>query len=77
MHDATNELPLEKWELYDLDADRTELNNLAEEHPGIVKELSAEWQRWAERIGAVPKPPKQTSMPKQVKERLEAGETAL
>ncbi len=77
MHDATNELPLEKWELYDLDADRTELNNLAEEHPGIVKELSAEWQRWAERSGAVPKPPKQTSMPKQVKERLEAGETAL
>jgi arylsulfatase len=39
------------WELYNLDADPTELNNLAEKHPERVRSLAASWERWAERVG--------------------------
>jgi arylsulfatase len=42
------------WELYDLNADRTELRNLAAEQPEEVRELSAQWQQWADRVGVVP-----------------------
>jgi arylsulfatase A-like enzyme len=45
---------LGKWELYNLDEDRTELNDLAEKHPERVAEMSAEWFRVAkdvERLG--------------------------
>ncbi len=34
------------WELYDLDADRTELNDLAAQKPERVKEMEAMWQKW-------------------------------
>jgi len=34
------------WELYNLAADRTELNNLAPQHPGKVKELAKLWESW-------------------------------
>ena len=37
------------WELYDIEKDRTELNNLAEKNPGKVKELDAEWETIAKR----------------------------
>lgn len=76
MLDNINELPLEKWELYDLEADRTELHNLADQYPELVEELAAEWMRWAERTGAVPKPGG-VKMPGNVKEQLEAGATKL
>jgi arylsulfatase len=42
------------WELFDIEADRIESNNLAEQHPEIVKDLSAEYDRWAARCGVVP-----------------------
>lgn len=42
------------WELYNMDADRTELNNLAEAHPEKVKELSALYDAWAKRCNVVP-----------------------
>lgn len=38
-----------KWELYDVDADRTETHNLAEKYPEIVKKLKDAWQKWADR----------------------------
>jgi arylsulfatase A-like enzyme len=38
-----------EWELYNLEADRTETKNVASEHPAVVQRLAAEWQRWAER----------------------------
>jgi arylsulfatase len=38
-----------EWELYDMEADRTETYNLAKKHPKIVKKLTDAWQRWAER----------------------------
>ncbi|MDQ3685701.1 MAG: arylsulfatase [Acidobacteriota bacterium] len=42
------------WELYDLAADRTEINNLAAQHPEKVKELSAKWDTWAARANVLP-----------------------
>lgn len=76
MHDRTDELPIEKWELYDLETDRVETNDLAKQHPEIVKELAAEWQKWAVRTGAMPKPEKSANMNEKIKKRLEV-ETKL
>ncbi|HEY7115180.1 MAG TPA: arylsulfatase [Tepidisphaeraceae bacterium] len=44
------------WELYDIDADRIESHNLAADHPDIVQDLGAEYDRWAQRCGVVPWP---------------------
>jgi arylsulfatase len=40
-----------KWELYDLESDRTELHDLAAEKPELVKELSEAYARWAKATG--------------------------
>ena len=37
------------WELYDMTADRSELNNLAQVKPEIVMELEGQYLEWAER----------------------------
>jgi len=42
------------WELYDMEADRTEMNNLAEAEPERVRELSAKWDAWAARADVLP-----------------------
>ena len=39
------------WELYDLEADRTELNDLAARHPERVAAMAATYQRFAEETG--------------------------
>jgi len=38
------------WELYDMEADRTELGDLAAEMPEKVEELKAKYAAWAERV---------------------------
>jgi arylsulfatase A-like enzyme len=40
------------WELYDLEADRTEVNDLAASQPKLVASLAASYQTWASRVGA-------------------------
>ncbi len=45
-----------EWELYDIAADRTEQHNLAAQQPERVKELAAQWDAWARRIGVLPWP---------------------
>jgi arylsulfatase len=52
------------WELFDLAHDRSELANLADERPELVHELSAEYDRWAERCGVAPWPPIEAERPK-------------
>jgi arylsulfatase A-like enzyme len=42
------------WELYDLEADRTELTDLAAKLPRKVRELAAQYEAWARRVGVVP-----------------------
>ncbi|MDN5288765.1 MAG: arylsulfatase [Mucilaginibacter sp.] len=41
------------WELYDLEADRSETNNLAAKYPEKVKELEKEYQQWVVKVGVV------------------------
>ncbi|HVR74847.1 MAG TPA: sulfatase-like hydrolase/transferase [Planctomycetota bacterium] len=41
------------WELYDLEADRTEREDLAREHPELVRDLAALYAGWAERAGVL------------------------
>ena len=43
------------WELYDLEADRTELHDLATQHPERVGEMSGQYAAWAERCGVIPR----------------------
>lgn len=42
------------WELYDLESDRSELNDLAGEMPQRVAELELAWLEWGARVGWVP-----------------------
>ena len=44
------------WELYDLEADRTELNDLVSTNPAKVEELKTLWETWAHRCGVQPWP---------------------
>jgi arylsulfatase len=43
-----------EWELFNLAEDRTETRNLVSAHSDKVRELSAQWQRWADKVGVVP-----------------------
>lgn len=45
-----------KWELYDIDADRTELNNLAQKFPQRAGQMAAAWDAWAVDAKAKPWP---------------------
>jgi len=42
------------WELYNMEKDRTELNDLSTKHPEIVSELSKEYDEWAKRCKVLP-----------------------
>ena len=44
------------WELYDMTTDRTEMNNLAATQLDRVKDMSAQWDAWAKRVGVAPWP---------------------
>ena len=39
------------WELYDLHADRTELNDLSAQQPERVRDMAVQYEAWAERCG--------------------------
>jgi len=41
------------WELYDLEADRTELHDLASQHPARVADMAAQYDAWAARCGVI------------------------
>ena len=40
-----------KWELYNMEVDRTELNDLSGQEPAVVEELSKLYEQWATRCG--------------------------
>ncbi|MFC6646899.1 arylsulfatase [Granulicella cerasi] len=50
----------DQWELFDMDADRTELHNLAAANPERTKAMTAEWNEWAKRVGVETWPMPQT-----------------
>ena len=37
-----------------MDADRTELHDLASQHPEKLEEMVRQWQSWAKRVGVQP-----------------------
>lgn len=45
-----------RWELYDLDADRTELVDVSSFAPNRVSDMRAQWQAWAEETNVLPWP---------------------
>jgi arylsulfatase len=45
-----------RWELYDMEADRTELHDLAAAMPEKREELIGKWRAWAKRVGVRPWP---------------------
>jgi len=48
------------WELYDMDADRTELNDLSAKEPDRVQSMVRQWEGWAKRVGVEPWPVKRS-----------------
>ncbi|XZE51979.1 arylsulfatase [Planctomycetaceae bacterium SH139] len=46
--------PKGAWELYDMEADRTETHNLAKEQPQRLADMVRQWEVWAERAGVLP-----------------------
>jgi len=42
------------WELYDIDADRSEMHDLAKDQPQRVAELTQMWTDWAQRSNVLP-----------------------
>lgn len=47
---------LDKWELYNIKDDHTELNDLKDTYPQKVSELATKWEVWAEKAMVYPKP---------------------
>lgn len=47
------------WELYNIDIDRTETNDLADQQPARVEDMAKQWDAWAARVGVLPWPLKQ------------------
>jgi arylsulfatase len=42
------------WELYDMENDRTETNNIAKKYPKEVVKMAHMWESWAKRVGVKP-----------------------
>jgi arylsulfatase A-like enzyme len=49
-----SDYPANKWELYNLKTDRTELQDLSEKEPERVKQLATLYDTWAKRAGVIP-----------------------
>ena len=42
----------QSWELYNLQADRSELHDVAATHPAVTARMKSAWEEWARRVGA-------------------------
>jgi len=50
----------DSWELYDMEHDRTEMHDLADQYPDRVKKMAADYKEWATRVGVQPWPMPET-----------------
>jgi arylsulfatase len=48
------------WELYDMEQDRTEMHDLADQRPERVKKMADDYAAWARRVGVQPWPMPET-----------------
>jgi arylsulfatase A-like enzyme len=46
-------MPDSTWELYDMEKDRSELNDLSDQFPEMKQQLIGKWEIWADEIGVV------------------------
>jgi arylsulfatase len=53
------------WELYDVEIDRSELNDLAAAQPQRVAVMASKWDAWAKRTNVLPRPGDSNSKLKQ------------
>lgn len=51
-----NDRSSDEWELYDLTLDRSETDNVIDEHPDVARTLMAKWRAWAAEVHALPFP---------------------
>lgn len=56
--DKVDELALSHWELYDMEKDRTETQNIAAANPDLVSQMADMWLAWGKRTGIIPRPPR-------------------
>ena len=49
-----SEYPENRWQLYNLKDDRSELKDLSAKHPDKVARLVMQYEQWAERVGVIP-----------------------
>ncbi len=52
---AVKKLEDADWQLFDMEKDRTETQNLADQHPQVVNDLADYWGKWAKEMGVLPK----------------------
>lgn len=52
---AISKVGSDKWALYNLETDRTELHDVSAQYPDIVADLTTRWHEWALRSKALPK----------------------
>ncbi|MBK8505746.1 MAG: hypothetical protein IPL46_28235 [Saprospiraceae bacterium] len=58
MCDKVDELPIEYWELFDMEKDRTEMFDVSQQNFDLVNKMAAMWQEWSRRTIIVPRPEK-------------------
>lgn len=56
--DKIDELEHSNWELFDMEKDRTEMNDIAVNHQELVTKMADMWLKWGKRTGIVPRPNK-------------------
>ena len=54
--DSGRDAKLYPWQLYDIEIDRSEQNDLAKKYPEKVKALAEKWEKWAVRARVKPWP---------------------
>lgn len=54
-----------RWQLFDLEADRTEQHDVAAQQPDRVARMAAQWEAWAKRVGVQPWAAVQAAAPKE------------
>ncbi len=45
-----------RWRLYNIDLDPVEANDLSDQKPDLVKEMQADFDRYAEKVNLIPVP---------------------
>jgi arylsulfatase len=48
------------WELYDMEKDRTEMHDIADQDPDLVRKMVSDYAAWAKHVGAQPWPMPET-----------------